>query len=52
MVTEYSEMDFKSLLETSINGALLDIANVIHYIFKDDYVSARLKNKLWFTKNS
>jgi len=42
------DIDLPTLLEISINGALFDIANVIHYIFKDEYVSARLKNKLWF----
>jgi hypothetical protein len=45
---ENSDSTLKSLLEISINGALFDIANVIYYIFKDEYVSARLKNKLWF----
>lgn len=45
---ENSEPSLKTLLETSINGALFDIANVVHHIFKDDYISARLKNKLWF----
>jgi hypothetical protein len=37
-----------SLIEISLDGALCDIANVIYYLYKDDYVSARLKNKLWF----
>jgi phage/plasmid-associated DNA primase len=45
---DISDPELKLLLENSINGALFDIANVIHYVFKDDYVSARLKNKLWF----
>jgi phage/plasmid-associated DNA primase len=43
-----SDPHLKYLLEISINGALCDIANVIYYLFKDEYVSARLKNKLWF----
>lgn len=42
------DAQLKCLLEISVNGALYDIANVIHYLFKDEYVSARLKNKLWF----
>lgn len=45
---DISDPNLRALLETSINGALFDIANVVHYIFKDDYISARLKNKLWF----
>ena len=43
-----TEFELKGLLEASINGTLYDIAQVVHYILKDDYVSARLKNKLWF----
>jgi hypothetical protein len=43
-----TDTHLKYLLEISINGALYDIANVIHYLFKGEYVSARLKNKLWF----
>lgn len=40
--------ELRILIENSINGALYDIASVVHYILHDNYVSARLKNKLWF----
>ena len=43
-----ADNDLRGLIELSINGALYDVANVIHHLFKSDYVSARLKNKLWF----
>lgn len=42
------DIELKELIEKSINGTLYDIAQVVHYILKEDYVSARLKNKLWF----
>lgn len=40
--------ELKGLLEQSINGTSYDIAQVVYFVLKDDYVSARLKNKLWF----
>jgi hypothetical protein len=40
--------DLRLLIENSINGALYDIASVVHNILRNRYVSARLKNKLWF----
>jgi hypothetical protein len=42
------DIELKDLIEKSINGTLYDIAQVVYYLLKDDYVSARLKNKLWF----
>ena len=42
------DTDLKELIENSINGTLYDIAQVVYYLLKDAYVSARLKNKLWF----
>lgn len=42
------EFELKGLIEQSINGTLYDIAQVVYFILKSDYVSARLKNKLWF----
>lgn len=42
------DTELKELIENSINGTLYDIAQVVYYLLKDDYVSARLKNKLWF----
>lgn len=42
------DIELKELIENSINGTLYDIAQVVYYLLKDDYVSARLKNKLWF----
>lgn len=42
------DLKLKELINLSINGALFDIATVIYHLFKDEYVSARLKNKLWF----
>ena len=42
------DTELKELIEKSINGTLYDIAQVVYYLLKDDYVSARLKNKLWF----
>ena len=42
------DQNLNILIEVSLDGALCDIANVIFYLYKDDYVSARLKNKLWF----
>lgn len=41
-------MDLKLLIEKSVNGSLYDIGQVTYYVLKSDYVSARLKNKLWF----
>ena len=43
-----SDIELKVLIERSINGTLYDIAQVVFHLLKDDYVSARLKNKLWF----
>lgn len=40
--------EFNKLIEVSLDGALCDIANVVYYLYKGEYVSARLKNKLWF----
>jgi predicted Zn-ribbon and HTH transcriptional regulator len=42
------ETQLRQLIDTSINGTLYDIANVVHFLLKHEYVSARLKNKLWF----
>ena len=46
------DTELKELIEKSINGTLYDIAQVVYYLLKDDYVSARLKNKLWFKFDS
>lgn len=43
-----TDIELKVLIERSINGTLYDIAQVVFHLLKDDYVSARLKNKLWF----
>ena len=43
-----SDIELNVLIERSINGTLYDIAQVVFHLLKDDYVSARLKNKLWF----
>ena len=43
-----TDIELKLLIERSINGTLYDIAQVVFHLLKDDYVSARLKNKLWF----
>lgn len=42
------DKQFIELIDTSINGTLYDIANVVHYLLKHEFVSARLKSKLWF----
>lgn len=42
------DQTLNTLIEISLDGALSDIANVIFYLYKGDYVSARLRNKLWF----
>lgn len=46
------DIELKDLIENSINGTLYDIAQVVYYLLKEDYVSARLKNKLWFKFDS
>ena len=42
------DTELQLLIENSICGNLYDIAQVIYFILKTEYVSARLKNKLWF----
>lgn len=43
-----NDQTLNNLIEISLDGALCDIANVIYHLYKGEYVSARLKNKLWF----
>ena len=35
------------LLNDSLNGYNYDIAKIVYYLYKDDYVCAKLKSKLW-----
>lgn len=44
----FNDLKLHQLIEVSLDGALCDIANVIYYLYHSEYVSARLKNKLWF----
>jgi phage/plasmid-associated DNA primase len=36
------------LLNDSLNGYNYDIAKIVYYLYKDDYVCAKLKSKLWY----
>jgi|TARA_B110000259_G_scaffold175082_1_gene209976 hypothetical protein len=37
-----------NLLENSLSNYSYDIAKLVYYLYKDDYVCGKLKNKLWF----
>lgn len=42
----------KNLLIQSLSGNSYDIAKIIYYLYKEDYVCGKLKSKLWFKFNN
>lgn len=42
-------MDFEEYVNKSLSGHLYDIAIIVHKLYREKYVCARIKNKLWFT---
>jgi phage/plasmid-associated DNA primase len=37
-----------TLVNDSLNGYNYDIAKIVYYLYKDNYVCAKLKSKLWY----
>jgi len=40
-----------TLLETSLNGCVYDLANVVHAFYHNKYVCAKVKTRYWFMFN-
>lgn len=43
-----SDSKLNLLLENCLSQYSYDIAKLVHYMFKDDYVCGKLKSKLWY----
>ena len=42
------EKDLYKYIYSSLDGSIYDIAQVVHFLYKDFYKVARLKSKLWY----
>jgi len=49
---DLNDNKLKNLLIQSLSGNSYDIAKIVYYLYKDDYVCGKLKSKLWFKFNN
>ena len=44
----FEDDKFIDLLQNCLSNYSYDIAKLVYYLYKDDYVCGKLKNKLWY----
>ena len=49
---DLNDNKLKNLLIQSLSGNSYDIAKIVYYLYKEDYVCGKLKSKLWFKFNN